>query len=179
VPYFYDPRIGDRTPADISRKEAILAGLEAQEALCNFLTLRFEKVKGLLSKASPFKEAIEWRLGYLSNKIKVKKAWACETPKLTHPATLAQKFDSLTLPAFHGMCLLGMFIRMVEWELSSVSNKKLEGVNKELKIEFETQRKELYKDLELRVIPIQKLVRVQLGSILHAAKYVRSTHRTH
>lgn len=117
----------------------------------------------------PFIEAIENSLKHFPDNIAAWKHWAQTDPKVNRTATIAEKFDSCVISRFNGLLFYGMLYRCVK-------DTKNEKIEKEVLKRLSEWNEELEKQLNYKVIPIQSLVRVQLGSALFAAEYVRSLH---
>ena len=97
------------------------------------------------------------------------KHWAKTDRKLRRMATIAEKFDSHVISRFYGLLSYGMLYRCVK-------GTKSEKIEKQVLKKIKEWNEELEKQLSYKVIPIQSLVRVQLGSALFAAEYIRSLH---
>jgi len=102
--------------------------------------------------------------------LEAKRKWAETTEELNSPATVSQKFDNYVITRFYGMLSFGMFIRMIDQQLKETPDvqekKRLEAVKFEVEKELERHNRELVKDLNYEVIPIKKLVAVQLWAAL-------------
>jgi len=170
VPYFYDPRIADLAESDVKRRDAILHSVELSSEMFGFLKERYKEIAALLTAHSKFKEALEESLRTMPAHLEAKRKWAETTEELNSPATVSQKFDNYVITRFYGMLSFGMFIRMIDQQLKETPDvqerKKLEAVKFEVEKELERHNRELVKDLNYEVIPIKKLVAVQLWAAL-------------
>ena len=177
VPYFYDPRIDDLTESDVKRRDAILHSVELSSGMFSFLKERYKEIEGLLAVPSKFKEAIEENLRTMPAHLEAKCKWAETTEGLDDLATVSQKFDNQVITRFYGMLSFGMFIRMIDQQLEMTvdvqERKKLEAVKSEVEEELERHNRELLKDLNYEVIPIKKLVAVQLWAALATIDWLR------
>jgi len=172
VPYFYNPAINDTSPSDIVRRDAILQGLEQQKDYYGFLQQQYNKVKDEITVISPFRDFIEEILRTYLQHIAAEENWAQTEPEAAEMATVAEKFDNLVVRKFDNLFLLGMFVRMFDSQIKATGESSiLASVLGEAKATFETLCSELEIALDYTVIPIQKLVRVQLGSALLAADH--------
>ncbi|HIP99390.1 TPA: hypothetical protein EYH33_02535 [Candidatus Bipolaricaulota bacterium] len=178
VPYFYDPRIEDLNLSDVERRQAVLHSVELSEGMYWFLSQALERIRNHLTVRSRLREAVEEFLRTMPEHLKAKRRWAESAPELSSPATVSQVFDSRQLTRFYGMLLYGMFIRMVEEELSSRSahpgRGELEEVRDRVEEELLRHNEIFMSQLDLRVIPIRNLVAVQLTAALAVAKYLQS-----
>ncbi len=171
VPYFYHPAINDTSPSDMTRRHAILEAIaEAREHL-RFLQTVYAAVKDELTVSSPFRDAVEEMLRTSPAELDAEENWARTSPETARPATVAEKFDNLVLGRFHRLLGLGMFVRMLDAQIAAGESPSLRAARDKVSAAFDTLAAELEKEVEYTPIPIQKLVRVQLGSGLLAAAY--------
>jgi len=108
--------------------------------------------------------------------LEAKRNWAESSEELNKLATVSQKFDNYVIRRFYGMLSFGMFIRMIDYQLQNVNTGegkgKLEEVKLKVEKELEKHNEKLLKDLNYEVIPIRKLVAVQLGAALATVEYL-------
>jgi hypothetical protein len=169
MPYFYHDAIGDTTPTGMSRRDAQLASLGRSEQEAGFLK---EALAGLGSDLAdnPFYSALRESLSQSTMQLAARRHWATTAPETEQPATVAERFDNLVLSRFYDLLSLGMLNRL----LLSSSDDVLRVAARE---RFDHNLAALAADLgAYQVIPIQKLVRVQLGAALHAAGYAAQRH---
>ncbi len=172
MPYFYNPAIHDTSPSDMIRRDAILQGLEQSRKDIGLLQEQYDAVKGELTVSSPFRFTLEETLRTFSEYIQAQENWARTDPQTEKVATVAEKFDSLVIHSFYQLLSLGMFVRMIEAQIEATGESSaLRSALENARAIFETHHTELEAKLDYEVIPIQKLVRVQLGSALLAAGY--------
>jgi hypothetical protein len=87
-------------------------------------------------------------------------------------ATVAEEFDSLQVTRFYFLLRLGLFLRMLAAQVDAAGESAaLSAARAAVQAAFDLHSAELEAALAYTVIPIQKLVRVQLGSALLAAGY--------
>jgi hypothetical protein len=97
--------------------------------------------------------------------------WAQSDPETDRPATVAELFSSDQEGRFYRQLLFGMLLRMLEGEVA-VGN-GTPAIRKhmaEARASFERRASALDADLDVRAVPIRKLVAVQLGAVLAAAQ---------
>jgi hypothetical protein len=173
VPYFYHPAIGDSSASDTSRREAILNGIERDREAFNFLKQLYEEVKEVLEVLSPFRQSVEELLRSFEYNLSAEENWVSTDPKTNEKATVSEEFDSTWIRRFYQLFPLSMFIRLLESEMelrgkSSILSSTYDTVSDA----FTRRVQEFEAEIDYEVIPIQKLVRIQLGSALIAAKYI-------
>ncbi len=175
MPYFYTPAIHDTSPADIVRRDAILQRVALERHDINLLGQQSEAICAELTVPSPFRDAIDEIVETWAGFLDADESWAKTDPKTAEMATVAEKMDNLVLVKFHNMLNLGMFIRMVDHQVAATGESPaLVAARQAIQTTFDRYASELARELDYAVIPIQKLVRVQLGSALLAADHAAS-----
>jgi hypothetical protein len=172
VPYFYNASIHDTSPSDVMRRDAILQGVARAKAELEVLQEQYVAVKAELTVSSPFRVAIEETLRTWPEHLTAQENWARTDPKTERQATVAEKLDSLVIGRFYRLLSLGIFVRLLETQMAATGDSPaLDSALAAATALFEERSSALEAELDYSVIPIQKLVRVQLGSALLAAEY--------
>jgi hypothetical protein len=172
MPYFYNPSIHDTAASDMARREAILQGTAHARADLGLLKEYYEAVEEDLTTVSPFRVAISETLRTMPRYLEAQENRAQSDPETAQPATVVEKFDSLVVGRFYRLLSLGMLVRMVETQIAATGESPaLSAALASARTAFEERSATLEADLDYTVIPIQKLVRVQLGSALLAAEF--------
>jgi hypothetical protein len=173
MPYFYSPSIHDGSPSDTTRRSAILQMVEQSKSDLAWQQHQYESVKDQLTVRSPFRDALEDAFTTFSRFAASQEQWAQNDPATAVLATVAEKFDSLVVNRFYRLLRFGMFVRMLDAQIAvSGASPALVSARETALAAFEARSASLIPDLAYAVIPIQKLVRVQLGSALLAAGHV-------
>jgi hypothetical protein len=176
LPYFYDPKIEDTSLSDMTRREALLKGIEFNKAAFYSLKKKYDEIQPFLTQKSLFVDAIEDTLRIGENQI-VTMENAIKTEKeYERQATIAEKWDALSLTKFWNILTLGQFIRLLEYEKAQVGQKfpvELQEILERSLEEFEEKAQEAEGELDYTVIPIKKLASVQLMTALYAMDYVQ------
>lgn len=178
MPYFYDPRIDDTTPSDMTRREAVLINCDQTEAFFAALTPLYERAKPLIRTWNPFFISVEDRMaGSSAGNMDAKRQWAM-APEFEEKATVAQKFENLYGLGFYRNLSVCLLWRACTYELehgtdmSDAARAELEAIKADAGKLMEENLRYLEENLHYQAIPIQKLVRIQLASGLLYAKYV-------
>jgi hypothetical protein len=177
LPYFYDPRIDDTSPSDMTRRQANLEGIENRREILSFLKSHYEKAQPLLTAHSLFVDAIEEYLDKGETNIATMESAVQTGEDYARQATVAEKWDALTVSKFYSLLTVGQFVRLLEHEkavrgeefpetLQSVMDESLEF--------FEAKSAEVEAELDYTVVPIKKLASVQLVTALHTMDYVQN-----
>lgn len=181
LPYFYDERIKDLSESDISRKEAILNSLEFSEESDRFILQVLEETNPYTSKDNPFRLALE---AFTDNKEgnAATREMVLADSKYSKMATVAEKFDNLLVSKFYKMLSYGLLVRLSESELETLENSPEVDAEKKAVLEKAFQdalahlkklSDRLEEEIDYQVVPIQKLVAIQLECGLLLADYLQ------
>jgi hypothetical protein len=179
LPYFYEERINDLSEADMTRKEAVLKRIEFDEDSNKFIKETMNNIENYLDKKNPFKLALEAFTDSEKSNEATKKMIE-ENEEFLRNATVAEKFDNLYISKFYKLLSYGLLVRASELELEKIdkSEKQTEKYKK-LEEAFETAKKalkdlseNLEKEINYQVVPIKKLVSIQLECGLIMADYL-------
>ncbi len=173
MPYYFDERVTDDTISDVRRREAVLEALGHAEDAYEFLRPRFEAIS---KKAVASKRLYQSVYDYLMNfekRMEPRKRHAETAEEYEGRATVAQAFDSKVARKYGSMLMMGMAMRVADDVLSEGGDAKIEEIRDEIHEWILETNREVEKQSDIEVIPIQKLVRVQLGSGLVIAEYLK------
>jgi hypothetical protein len=173
MPYFESSSIHDTSPSDLTRRDAIIQGLERVKVGLEDLQELYDTVRDELTESSPFKDSISSFLQVLPQNVAAQENWARTDPSAQKQATVAEKLDALSVRRFYFVLLnLGMTIRMIDTQIAaSGDSPALTATRQRAIAAFDQLVEELETEIEYSVVPIRKLVGVQLGSALLAAAY--------
>lgn len=170
VPYYYDPRIENLKESKIPRKKAVLDRIEQSKSFYNLIETYFNKVRNRLKLQTKFRESIEYFLDVFPKSIIAEENWAMKALELNRMATIAEEFDNYLVSEFYRLLTLGLFCRMLKAEDGdNVINEVLKFMENEL----EEKAEKLEKQLNYIIIPISKLVKIQLAAGLYTALYIK------
>jgi len=182
LPYFYDSRIQDMSEGELTRKEAILKNVELGKAHFSLLQDLLNDVRPYISEGNPFVKLVDEVITYVLEGSEAKIKWANSQPEFEKRAKVSEIFDNLQTAKFYHGLYLGLSVRTIEFEIErllqeeadnkaalSKLNKALEKGTNQLK----DYCQQLEKELNYSVIPIQKLVRIQIESGLIVAQHIR------
>ncbi len=172
MPYFYHAAINDASPSDMLRRDALLQAIAESRESVEVLAELYDAVKGELTVSSLFRDAVEEHLRASPQEIADEEEWVRTNPKTEGMATVAEKFDNVIIQKYYRLTMLGMFLRMLQTQISKTgATPVLISAQETTKDAFDKHAAALEAEIDYNVIPIQKLVRVQLGSGLLAAHY--------
>lgn len=181
-PYFYDKRITDMSESDILRKDAVLEKLKANEESNRFIKSVLEPTRQYLDSRNPFLMALD-AFSEDSSGDATKKMVA-ENPEYQKKATVAEKFDNLLVSKFYKLLSYGMLIRAHELELEKMKdNEEVNSEKREALLKAAETAEKAHKELadyleekiDYEVVPIKKLVSIQLECGIIMAEYLKGT----
>jgi hypothetical protein len=178
VPYFFDPRIEDLSPSDMTRRQAVLEGLRFRRELFEFVRRGYEDAKPLLTAESLFVDAIEELARTEGNDIETMEHAVKTDGQYERPATVAEKWDALSVSKLYTLLNLGQFVRLLENEKSEVGEafpQSLQELLDESLALFEEKAAVVEADLDYSVVPIKTLASVQLITALRAMDHVQNS----
>ena len=169
VAYFDDPRVADQTPMDRSVRAVIADSTRIAEEGLAYLEPALEAVGARLRTRSVFEESVRSNLGLERATIDAKSTWAESAPETLAAATVADLFANRQEVKIRRLINLGTFIRMLETEvIAGHGNPVVRQTLEDARVRFQAWEDDLESELEVRVVPIRKLVAVQLGAVLAA-----------
>lgn len=181
LPYFFDPRIEDQSDSDISRREALLTEADQSEAFFEMLEGLVGGIRSYISQDNPFFKLMDPSSPARKERNEAQRKRALSDPEFEKPAKGAQVFSSFVVSKFYRGLSLGLAVRTCEFELQRLATEdsndqeaitKLTGVLQEALHQLRQYTDELERELNYTVIPIQKLVRIQLESGLLVSNHI-------
>jgi hypothetical protein len=176
VPYFYDPRIEDASPSDMTRRQANLEGLEFRKEMLDFMLRSYEDAQLLLTAESLFVDAIAELARTGKTEIETMERTVSADADYERQATVAEKWDASSVSRFYTLLGLGQLVRLLEHEKAEVGEgfpQRLQEILDTSLTTFEEKAAEVEADLDYAVVPIKKVASVQLVTALYAMDYVQ------
>ncbi|MHA2226115.1 MAG: hypothetical protein ACXAC8_12970 [Candidatus Hodarchaeales archaeon] len=171
MPYFYDEILGDHSSSNHNRREKFLGSLERiyKEAL-SFTTPRFESIRAFCDPSSNIFTSVADLVDNFDGRIAPQIHHTKTSPMYEGKATKAQTFDSMVARKYYAVFRAAMTARLCKdaAKIHPEQRSYLDSIHSELDQWIEQKTKELLKGTNFEVIPIQKLVKVQVGSALIA-----------
>lgn len=181
LPYFFERRIDDLTPSEITRREAVVESCRYKARHHEDLARLAGPVLELLSMPdNHFKTAFDERMASGKGDLEAQIRWAESNPEFSAQATVAQAFDNLLVSRFFQATGTALLLRACEMELGRGGQRDftpqqlhaletaLAGCEAYLKGECDY----LEEHMDYQVTPIWKLVTVQAECGLLTAQYV-------
>jgi len=163
VPYFYDARVADATPAEIPRRQSFLSALEVSEAVCQFLAPCLEALRpyGL---RSPFFSALEHTLRTTPQRLAAERLAAERDPAYSRLASRAEVFDSEVTTRFYAALSIGMFLRLLDEARERIPQDLFRRCAQQGENLLQLWLGKIQTATAYSVIPIRTLVAVQVAS---------------
>lgn len=174
VPYLYDPRVEDQGETQIIRRKAVLDYIDYVKREYNMVKNVYDNVRGRLKLYTRFREAMEYFLEVFPHAIIAEENWAKTAPELERKATVAEVFDNYTVSKFYRLLILGQLRRMLLEEVKGGNDGSIERELRLVEDEIYNRADQLEGELEYEVIPIRKLVKIQLAAGLYTMLYIQT-----
>ena len=182
LPYFYDKRIDSQQETDMIRRDAVLKKLDlnkqSKQEVLDILSIS----KEYIAPENPFWLAIESFTDFDSALEPTTRSMVEQSPEYQRNATEAEVFDNLYMSRFYDSLMYGLLLRANITELekmdsSGESNEAkratLGKAGDEAKKALKTLADYLEEQLDYAVIPIKKLVALQLECGLLLAEHLK------
>ena len=165
LPYFYNELINDESPSDMSKKDAMLHNCRRTEDSCAFLKKQMERIRHLIPESDPFRLMIENTIRMFMTENEVRIQAILQNPKLGEPAKKSEVFDNLYGMTSVWMNFVGLLPHMTS-ELQKNAKAPLPEILEEVRQEglkkLDEMEAYITDHVQYQVIPIRKLVAVQL-----------------
>jgi hypothetical protein len=168
MPYFYDKILGDHSESEFDRREKVLEKYAVAQETHAFIKPKFEAIRKYCDPKSRLFTTVADGIDNFEKRLAPMIHNAKTSPMYEGKATKAQAFDSMVANRFYYVLRSAMTARLCK---SAASNHpKQQETFHQLHDEIDTWVEDTItntlKDTNFEVIPIQKLVRVQVGSAL-------------
>ena len=175
MPYFYDKALDDDSPSEYDRREKRLEMLDFLNEVFKYVEERFEKIRELCNPNSRLFTTIADYVDNFEKRIEPRIKFTKTSEKYEGKATVAQAFDTMVSNRYYSALRLGMVSRLFEEVINTHPEKseELSILKSEIDSKMEKLVEEILSKTDFEVIPIQKLVKVQVGSALIAMKNLK------
>lgn len=171
LPYFYDPRIDDTSETKMIRKDAVLKSCDIWDSAIRFVGGLYGEIERDVSGDNPFRQALGDFLHAGAAEFAAKRQWAVSARELEVPAKVSEVFDNLNVSHFYSLLFLALLVRLPEYELAHApqtigpeAQERLNRVFAQAEAELKKQADALEREMNYTVVPIKKLVSIQLES---------------
>jgi hypothetical protein len=166
MPYFYDKTLDDDSLSQYDRRKKVLESLEFYKEAYEFLKPKFEVIKKKSDQKSRLYTSVADGVENFEKRIAPQIHHAQTSPMYDGKATNAQAFDSMVARRFYATLRTAMAARICE----NISD--LQQIQAELTNWIEHTIHTTLNKTNFEVIPIRKLVTVQVGSAFIALQHL-------
>ena len=168
MPYFYNKSIEDTSLTEFERRDLLLKSLEYMKNISKHSNKIFRSIRKFCDKSTRIYTAVEGYSKITRPTIEVAIIDAKTSPEYEGKATVSQAFDSNISGRYYSLLTISMITRLCEEAISNHPENEVEIaiIKKDLDKWIEQKINGLLNGIKFEVIPIQKLVRVQIGSAL-------------
>ncbi|ELZ16778.1 hypothetical protein C477_14233 [Haloterrigena salina JCM 13891] len=163
LPYFYDPRIEDRSELDRSREDVIREGVRNRRPILEAMKSAVDSVSEHLPDGPMAREASGVAV-HFEHVDESKLEWAESAAETDRPATVAEHVDERYLRQYHLLTYLGMLLRSIDHAAMSAdedARETLAETKAALEDVFFERLEDIRAQLDYETIPIWKLVAIQ------------------
>jgi len=175
MPYFYDKALDDDSPSIYDRREKMLEMLNFNMKVFKQAKENFELIRDLCSPTSRLFTTTTDYIDNFEKRIEPVINFTKTSDMYEGKATVAQAFDSMVASRYYSSFRLAMISRLCEEVIISHPEKREEVSIIKSKLDSKVEKiiEDVLNNTDFEVIPIQKLVRVQVGSALIAMKHLK------
>ncbi len=175
MPYFYDKALDDDSPSMYDRREKMLEMYDFSIEVFKYAKERFELIREFCNLTSRLFTTTADYIDNFKKRIEPRIHFTKTSDKYEGKATVAQAFDSMVASRYYSSLRLAMISRLCEEVINSHPEriKKISIIKSELDSKVEKIIEDVLNSTDFEVIPIQKLVKVQVGSALIAMKHLK------
>lgn len=159
LPYYTDPTLDDDTPAEMTRREAVLSGLEGSTRIAQLIAHHFSALEDHVPYQRLYRSVADYA-SKTSRRMEAQRQEA-ETPAYAVTATCAQAFDSTVCRPFYHSLYLGEVFRLANTAGEHARAAEIQDFLTEFMCTLTAES-------HFQVLPLKKLVTVQAGSGLLA-----------
>lgn len=179
LPYFYSPKIEDQTELSYKRLDAVLKGNEERLKIQDKMASYFDKYRDLCGEDNVFVKIVRQSLDNRKQSYDTEVNFAKQNKDNEKPCKVSEEFDNLVITKFYLMLSWGSLIRGAKFERDKRKGTKEEEMLNEIIPQMEEELVNLSKYVEEKtqysVVPIQRLVGVQLESGMLCAEYIKNS----
>ncbi len=169
VPYIYDPRMFDETPLGISKRDIWLIGIMRMERMLSEIRKFYGRLEA--GRDNPFRESIEYLLKFMEGRLKAEARWVKSSREMLKPATIADTIRHISGTIWYELLTYGALYRMAIYEFEAHGDVRARSMSRSALRKAKKVYKELMELANIRIIPIRRLVMVQLAAIMNIVRH--------
>jgi hypothetical protein len=175
VPAFTSDKAGDVAPAGVTRAEAKLRGIAAEQSHVDWLRERYPETAARLTRETPWLRTVNNYLIHAKTDLAAERRLVEKGAGFEREATVAELFDSVYLRELNTLHKVAQFASMLEDE-DEPAELLLETAAA-ARARVRERAAQLQVAGALRPVPLQTAVRVQLAALLCALDHTRDRFR--
>lgn len=174
MPYFYDRALDDDSLTDEDRRTLVLDSLDFMMEIHRYTKEKFNPIREFCNPKSTIYSSVADGVDNFEKRMVPWMNHARTDPMYEGKATVAQAFDSKTATRYYSVFRPAMVARLCDEAIAihPTKEKELSAIKSELDEYVKATVKDTLKGTNFEVIPIQKLVKVQVGSALNCIMHL-------
>ncbi|NHJ14236.1 MAG: hypothetical protein EAX95_11205 [Candidatus Thorarchaeota archaeon] len=174
MPYFYDSDLDDDSLTEEGRRALVLDALNFSVETQRYTKERFDYIREYCRPKSKIYSSVVDGLDNFDKRMAPRMHHAKTDPMYEGKATVAQAFDSKTATRYYSVLRSAMVARLCDEAIAMhpTKEKVLSEIKGELDEYVESLVRNTLEGTNFEVIPIRKLVRVQVGSALNCIAHL-------
>jgi len=166
MPYFYHNSIDDTSLTKFERRELRMQSLEYQKEIAIEMKKNFRQIKKFCDKSTRMFTAVKDYIRIMRPGLELEINVTKTSPLYDGKATVSQAFDLNVASRYYSLLRISMVARLCKEAILVHPENEVEITKIKVDLEkwIEQKISDLLLNIEFKVIPIQKLVRVQIGS---------------
>lgn len=178
LPYFYEPRIMSDKPMDFTRRTAALKSAEFFYNNRKEVKKYYDQIKDFISSDNPHAKMVAVGFDHMEENYRQSCKFIEESKDYDGICKESEAFDNLEIPKFQTLFSWTLLIRSCEHELEKNPEEStsaiLKRVHDEAEAEFNQRAAIAERDLNYTVVPIKKLISIQLESGMIVADWIKN-----
>ncbi|HHW27792.1 MAG TPA: zinc carboxypeptidase [Firmicutes bacterium] len=171
APYFFNTDIANLSDSDMLRSEAVLVSCDISDEFNDFCREHVQRMERYVTPGNSLFTAV--KAFSQAGSSESKRNWAMTSPECQRMATVAEKFTNLYSTRFYSALSVGMLMRSAQRELCEdpdAPEDKAETLKQVRDLAWDKLKATcefLEREIDYQVVPIRKLVTIQLASGLY------------
>lgn len=178
LPYFFEPRIQSDKEMDFTRKVAAIKSLDFFHQNKVAVKEYYDQIKDFISTDNPHAKMVSVGFDHMDENYQQEHRFIEENKEYDAICKESEALDNLEIPKFQCLFMWTLLIRSCEHELEKNPSSDivaiLTRVHAEAEKEFAKRAEVAERDLNYTVVPIKKLVSIQLESGMIVADWIKN-----
>ena len=175
VPFYTSDKAADRSPAGVTRAEAVRRGIELEREYAGWLAARYAEAAAELTDTSPWQRALHAYLVGVKDDLRAEVEMVAREPYFAEEASVAQLFSSVCLRELDVLSRVGHLAGMAA--AGPAASETLAAVRAAAEEKVRVRAAELVAAGGIRAVPLRTLAQAQLAALLCTLDAVRERFR--